>query len=196
MSTTRPPISRERMRWSIESSCEGGPSAATITWRRESTRPLKALQNSCCMVLPCRNWKSSISRTSTAANWSLKASVSRWRNAITKLIMKRSAVRNITLRSGRRSFTRCVTADRRCVLPSPEPAWMNSGLKLTTAPGAASATRHMAAWASWFEDPMTKVSNVWYGSSCGPRSAAAAWAAAITAGVGCGDIAGCGACAA
>ena len=109
--------------------------------------------------------------------------MSRWRSAITKLIMKRSAVRNITRRSGRFSRMRWATAESRCVLPRPEPAWMNSGLKLTAAPGAASATRHMAAWASWFEEPTTKVSKVWLGSSCGSRSAAAACAAAITDGL-------------
>ena len=64
MSTTRPPISRERMRWSMVSSWAGGTSAATITCRFESTSELKVWQNSCCMVLPCRNWKSSISSTS------------------------------------------------------------------------------------------------------------------------------------
>ena len=50
-----------------------------------------------------------------------QAIVSRTLRAIAKQCMKRSAVRNRTLRSGRRSRRRWQTAFMRCVLPSP--AW-------------------------------------------------------------------------
>ncbi len=67
---------------------------------------------------------------------------------------------------------------------------------MTAAPGAASATRDMAACASWLEEPTTKVSNVWAGSSCRARSpAATCCAAAITEGAGWA-VAGCWATAA
>ena len=65
-----------------------------------STRELKVWQNSCCMVLPCRNWKSSISRTSIGLELVLEGDRVALSQRLDEMYMKRSAVMNSTLRSG------------------------------------------------------------------------------------------------
>src|SRR5579862_3456900 len=51
---------------------------------------------------------------------------------------------------------------RRWVFPSPAPPWMNNGLYERA---GISATASVAAWAKRFEDPVTKASKVYRGSS-------------------------------
>ena len=67
-----------------------------------------------------------------------------------------SQLRNTIRASGSRSSTRWQMAWSRCVLPSPTPPWMNSGLYAL--PGW-SATAELAACASRLQGPVTNWSN-------------------------------------
>ena len=67
------------------------------------------------------------------------------------------------------SMAALAIACRRCVLPRPTPAWMNSGFK-RTAPAPASAIVFAAASATRLDEPSTKVSKVKRVSSGEPNN--------------------------